>query len=230
VDGVAGPSAPPSFSEDDMEEWSLWVLNNGLPGLPVAVGKGQSVPVARLVDNAGAAVLHVQWMWGSNDPDDDYLASEVVCFSQVDGAWRSSGATGGTGWPSAVLGRSNSIGPTEIQRFGVHGEAGRCMATFGITGTAARFIEVETGGRVGPAPLESPVGAWIASWDPSPAATVRVLGDDNTLLHSESYTPWPWSPDVAAATLIATCDGLIAERDRSGSDGKRAANGLDAGG
>ena len=118
---------------------------------PIAVEKGESVPVARWIGTAVAAVLHVQWMWGSDDPDDDYLASEVVCFSQVDGAWPSSGASGGTGWPSAMLGRSDSIGPTETQSFGVHGEvseAGRCMATFGITGTAARFIEVETQGRV----------------------------------------------------------------------------------
>ena len=167
------------------------MLSNGLPDMPVAMEKGESVPVARWVGNAVAAVLHVQWMWGSDDPDDDYLASEVVGFNQVDGAWLSSGASGGTGWPSAVLGRSDSIGPTETQRFGVHGEGGRCMATFGITGTAARVIEVETEGRVDQALLESPIGAWITCWDPAAAATVRILGDDGTLLYSESYAPSP---------------------------------------
>ena len=194
VNDVSGPSAPASFDEDDMEEWSLWVLNHGLPAMPIAVAKGESVPLARWIGTAVAAVLHVQWMWGSDDPDDDYLASEVVCFSQVDGVWRSSGASGGMGWPSAVLGRSDSIGPAETQSFGIHGEvgeAGRCMATFGIAGTAARFIEVETEGRVERAPLESAVGAWIACWDPASAATVRILGDDDSPLYLESYPPWP---------------------------------------
>jgi hypothetical protein len=177
-----------------MEEWSLWVLNHDLPDLPVVVGKAESVPVARWVGSAVAAVLHVQWTWASDDPDDDFLASEVVCFSQVDGAWWSSGASGGTGWPSAVLRRSDSICPAETQRFGVHGEvgeAGRCMAIFGITGTAARFIEVESEGRVDRAPLESPIGAWIACWDPASAATVRILGDGDRPLYSESHATWP---------------------------------------
>ena len=174
-----------------MEEWSLWVLDNGLPDLPVVMRKGESVPVARWVGAAVAAVLHVQWMWGSDDPDDDFLASEVACFSRVDGGWWSSGASGGTGWPSAILGRSDSLGRTETQSFGVHGEAGRCMAIFGITGTAARFIEVETDGRVERAPLESPIGAWIACWDPASATTVRILGDGDTLLYSESQATWP---------------------------------------
>jgi hypothetical protein len=195
VNGVSGRSAPASFNEDNMEEWSLWVLSNGLPDMPVAVGKGESVPVARWVGNAVAAVLHVQWMWGNGDPDDDNLASEVACFSQVvDGAWQSSGSSGGTGWHSATLGRSDSIGPTETQRFGVHGEAGEagcCVATFGITGIAARFVEVETEGHVERAPLESSIGAWIACWDAASAATVRILGYDDTSLYSESHPGWP---------------------------------------
>ena len=47
VDVVSGPG-PASFDEDHMDEWSLWVLENGLFELPVSVKKGESVPVAPL--------------------------------------------------------------------------------------------------------------------------------------------------------------------------------------
>ena len=73
----------------------------------------------------------------------------------------------------------------------MHGEGDCCLAPYGITGTAARFIEVETGGRVERAPLESPIGAWIAAWEPASTATVRILGEGDALLYSESYAPWP---------------------------------------
>jgi hypothetical protein len=190
VNDVSGPSAPASFSEDNMDEWSLWVLENGLPILPIAVKKGESVPVARWVGTTVAAVLHVQWMWG-HEPDDDFLVSEIVCFRREGGVWEQGDGSGGTGWYSAVLERSDSIGPRETRTFGRHGEGGLCLTSYGITGTAARFIEVKTNRRTERAPLESPIGAWIAAWDPAFATTVRILGDGGSVLHSASFTPWP---------------------------------------
>lgn len=181
-----------------MDEWSLWVLEHGLPNLPASVKKGESVPVARWVGGRVGAVLHVQWMWehhaGDDDlrpSEDDFLISEVACFRRVDGGWQQGDGGGGSGWYSPVLERSNSIGPAETRPFGLHGEGGCCLAPYGITGTAARFIEVETEGRVERAPLESPIGAWIAAWDPAFAATVRILGDGDGVLYSESHAPWP---------------------------------------
>ena len=193
VNNVSGPSAPASFSEDNMDEWSRWVLENGLPTLPIAVKKGESVPVARWVGTTVAAVLHVQWMW-SYEPDDDFLASEIACFGREDGVWEQGDGCGGTGWYSPVFERSDSIGPRETSTFGRHGEVGEegmCLTSYGITGTAARFVEVETNGRTERAPLESPIGAWIAAWDPAFATTVRILGDDGAVLHSAFYTPGP---------------------------------------
>jgi hypothetical protein len=195
----AGLDAPATFDEDHMDEWSLWVLENGLPELPVSVKKGESVPVARWAGHTVGAVLHVQWMCDHDDSDahhrapeeDDFLASEVTCFYRVDGVWQEGNARGGSGWYSALLERSHHIGAAETREFGLHGEGGRCLALYGIMGTAARFIEVETGGRVEQAPLESPIGAWIAAWEPALAATVRILGDGDALLYSRSYAPWP---------------------------------------
>jgi hypothetical protein len=199
VDVVSGPAAPASFDEDHMDEWSLWVLENGLPELPVSVKKGESVPVARWAGGTVGAVLHVQWMCDHDDrdahhrapEDDDFLASEVTCFYRVDGLWREGNASGGSGWYSPVLERSDLIGAAETREFGLHGEGSCCVAPYGITGTAARLIEVETGGRVERAPLESPIGAWVAAWEPASTATVRILGEDDVLLWSRLYALWP---------------------------------------
>ncbi len=199
VDVVSGPAAPASFDEDHMDEWSMWVLENGLPELPVSVQKGESVPVARWVGHTVGAVLHVQWMCDHDDSDahyrapenDDFLASEVTCFYRVDGVWQEGNARGGSGWYSARLERSDRLGAGDTREFGLHGEGGCCLAPYGITGTAARFIEVETGGRIERASLESPIGAWVAAWEPALAATVRILGEGDALLYSRSYAPWP---------------------------------------
>jgi hypothetical protein len=199
VDGVSGPAAPASFDEDHMDEWSLWVLENGLPELPISVKKGESVPVARWAGHTVGAVLHVQWMWEHDDSDahhrapedDDFLASEVTCFYRVDGAWQEGNGSGGSGWYSPVFERSDLIGAAETREFGLHGEGSCCLAPYGITGTAARFIEVETGGRVERAPLESPIGAWVAAWEPVSTATVRILGEGDELLYSRAYASWP---------------------------------------
>ena len=40
---------PDSFAENVMTDWSLWVLDNGLPKSPDRVEVGESVPVARWV-------------------------------------------------------------------------------------------------------------------------------------------------------------------------------------
>lgn len=198
VGDVTGSGAPTSFDEDNVDEWSLWVLENGLPGLPMAVKKGESVPVARWVGRSVGAVLHVQWMREHYEDDDDltpsgddFLASEVTCFTRVDGAWQQGYASGGSGWNSPVLERPASIGPGETRQFGQHGEAGCCWAPYGVTGTDARFIELGTEDHVERVPVESPVGAWIAAWDPISAAELRILGVGEEELYSKSFPPWP---------------------------------------
>ena len=198
VVAVPATPAPASFDEDNMDEWSLWVLENGLPTLPILVNRGDSVPVARWAGITVGAVLHVQWMWehyeGDDDllpSEDDFLASQVTCFRRVAGVWEQTNGGGGSGWYSALLERSDSIGPEQTRKFGEHGEGGCCLAPYGITGTAARFIAVDTGGRVERAPLESPIGAWIAAWDPAFAATVGILGEGEAVLYSEAWSPWP---------------------------------------
>jgi len=198
VDMVPDPVAPASFNEDHMDDWSLWVLKSGLPDLPVSVKKGESVPVARWAGHTVGAVLHVQWSWehyeGDHDlepAEDDSLASEVTCFYRVDGLWQEGNARGGSGWYSPVFERFGLIGASETREFGRHGEGSCCLAPYGITGTAAQFIEAETGAGIERAPLESPIGAWVAAWEPVSTATVRILGEDDALLYSRSYAPWP---------------------------------------
>ena len=198
VEAVPHTPAPTSFDEDNMDEWSLWVLENGLPTLPILVNRGDSVPVARWAGITVGAVLHVQWMWehyeGDDDllpSEDDFLASMVTCFRWIDGVWQEGNGSGGSGWYSALLERSDSIGQEQTRKFGDHGEGSCCLAPYGITGIDARVIEVDTGGRIERSPVESPIGAWIAAWDPAFAATVRILGEGEAVLYSEVWSPWP---------------------------------------
>ena len=44
VNGVPGPTAPASFNEDDMEEWSLWVLTTACQPRPSRCGRANPYP------------------------------------------------------------------------------------------------------------------------------------------------------------------------------------------
>lgn len=88
---------PGSFDEELMGDWSLWVLDHGVPELPNTVSVGELVPVAYWVGPAFGAVLHVQWRWG--DPEDeDYLISEVEVFLRTPSGWQCSMGGGGGAW------------------------------------------------------------------------------------------------------------------------------------
>lgn len=86
VDVVSGPG-PASFDEDHMDEWSLWVLENGLFELPVSVKKGESVPVARWAGGTVGAVLH-QWSWEHYEGDDDLEPARLEVPRLGHGRWR----------------------------------------------------------------------------------------------------------------------------------------------
>jgi hypothetical protein len=50
---------PPSFAEEYMGDWELWVLAHGLPDVPDLVAAGEAIPIARWVGKQWAAVLHL---------------------------------------------------------------------------------------------------------------------------------------------------------------------------
>jgi hypothetical protein len=182
--------APLTFDEDFMADWSLWVVEHGLPDLPEEVRKGESVPVARWAGPRYAAVLHVQWMWGHDDPSEDYLASGIDCLVRAGDRWESTDGGGGTGWPSARLVRPGDIAPRQVRRLGLHGESGvayACSVAYGVAGTDAAYVELVTGPGTQRWDLESPTGAWVVGWESTLPAEVRILDDSSQLLAVESF-------------------------------------------
>jgi hypothetical protein len=180
---------PPSFDEDFMEDWSFWVLDNGLPPLPARVEVGESVPVARWVGPRFGAVLHIQWMW-SDDHVDDSLSTETQVFIRRGDSWGVAGGQGGSGWFDPPFVRPARVRPGDVaighQFFTSEGDWS-CCAVDGLVGANAVAIEVEDREGVTRRPIESPFGAVIACSDGSHEATFRVLDAEAHVLGSGRF-------------------------------------------
>lgn len=173
-----------------MTDWSLWVLDHGLPELPTEVRPGDSVPVALWVGPRFAAVLHVQWLW-SEHHDDDVLVNEMEVFLQSDGQWRPSLGSGGSGWFDPPLERPE-MEPTSAEVIGQHCSGGGdwyCCAVAGVAGAAATTVEVEDGDGVTSRPLTSPIGAFVACSNGHKAAVVRVRDGNGATLVTGRFGP-----------------------------------------
>ena len=175
-----------------MTDWSLWVLDNGLPALPPNVAVGESVPVARWNGREFGAVLHVQWRW-SDSHDDDELQNEIEVFRRRQGepTWEVATARGGGGWFSPPMSRpvvpeSNAT----VTDFFATGEGTwKCCAAYGFAGSKASLIEVTDSAGVTRSPLESPLGVFVVAADGEMPATVRVLTEGGSVLLSRVFSP-----------------------------------------
>ena len=173
-----------------MDDWSLWVVEHGVPDLPEEVHQGESVPVARWVGPRYAAVLHVQWMWGREDPAEDHLASEIDCLVRAGDHWEGTEGGGGTGWPSARLVRPGDILPRQVHRFGLHGDSGAgyaCSVAYGVAGTDAAYVELVTSLGTKRWDFESPIGAWVVAWGSTLSGEVSILDSDGRPLAVHSF-------------------------------------------
>jgi hypothetical protein len=181
---------PPTFDEYFMNDWSLWVVEHGLPVLPDEVRKGESIPIARWAGPRYAAVLHIQWMWGNDDSSEDYLAGEIDCLVAVGDGWESTDGGGGTGWPWARLARPRDIAPRQVHRLGVHLASGvdyRCSVAYGVAGVDAAYVELRTSRGTQRSGFDSRIGAWVAAWEAGLAAEVRVFDAQSQLLAIEPF-------------------------------------------
>jgi hypothetical protein len=181
---------PPSFDGDYIGEWSEWVLENGLPDLPGCVGVDEAVPVAFWRAGDWAAVLNLQSVapdlpWEVNAS----LESELLRFHALGRGWEMSNASGGTSWSDDVtLARPLELGPREVicTGSGLSGDVGwACRTLNGMAGTDATAVEVRQGGRRLGQRIDSTIGAWVAAFDASRPAEVRVLSDDSILFAEE---------------------------------------------
>ncbi len=184
-------AAPPSFDEEWATDWSIWVLDHGLPELPATVVPGQSVPVAYWAGPRFGGVLHVRWSW-SRHHRDDQLQSEVEPFRRVERAWRPTGARGGSGWYDPPLARLD-LGPREAftggmytQNHATEGPMGICMID-GVAGTDGAWVEIATAAGEVRRPLDSPIGAFVAVTNLGRAATLRILDKEGATLLEQPF-------------------------------------------
>jgi hypothetical protein len=180
---------PKSFDEDLMTEWSVWVLDNGLPPLPDGVDPGESVPVAQWVGPRFAAVLHIQWMW-SEDHNDDSLSTETQVFVRRGQHWEIADGQGGSSWFDPPFERPSRVGPRTVaigHEFCATEPSRSCCAVDGFVGSDAAHIEVEDADGMTRRPVESPFGAVIVCSDGAGDATFRVLDGDGRVLGSGQF-------------------------------------------
>ena len=176
---------PNSFAEDRMSEWSLWVLDNGLPHLPDAVRVGESVPVAYWAGPEVGAVLHRTWAW-TDDHLDDLVSDNIQCFKRDSEGWIEAGAEGGSsGGTDGRLTRLQTE-PTVAHitgKFTAEQDGWVCCSIDGFAGTGIAQVEVHDSDGVTRRPHDSPLGVFIAATgDRSGAAVVLLDGENREVL------------------------------------------------
>lgn len=182
---------PKSFDEDLSAAWSIWLLDHELPEPPSTVVRGQSVPVARWAGPRFGAVLHVQWIWSldQEEADDDYLATVVQVLRRRGDDWEVAGGEGGGSWEAPNLWTS-PLAPTVVHFEGLSCSGERdwwCCATYGLAGAGAHFVEVEDDEGVTRLPAELRLSTFIAAFDGTTGATVRVLDSSEGVLAERAF-------------------------------------------
>jgi hypothetical protein len=172
-------AAPPSFNEELTGDWSLWVLDHGLPPLPDRVGFGESVPIAYWAGPQIGAVLHIQAT--AADPHAGEPArfdTEVTCFRRVGDHWDAADAGGGTDWPAGASLARIQVAPGYVGFGGelnASGDGPVCTAVEGVVGDNARWIEVTDPAGTIRRPVDAPVGVIVIGIPAARPVTIRVL-------------------------------------------------------
>lgn len=190
---MESPEPAPSFDEDSMQDLGLWTLAHGLPDPPEGIGRSMTVPVARWGGPAYGAVLHVQWYWDPDDPDDDeYPQSEVQTYLRDGEGWEESAATGGSGWFDPAFARPAQLGSREVWFLGAQWSSSfgswACCAVYGVAGSDAAWVEVDDADGRTRLPVESPMGAFVAATDGRREAKISVLDAAGEVLASTTST------------------------------------------
>ncbi len=189
---------PPSFDEfEHYIDWTLWVLDNGLPDLPPALERGMSVPVARWPGRRWGAVLHLQWNWSEEEPEDAYVATEIQTAWRTHNGWQLADGSGGSNWLDAEEDPAHTFLRPEapddyVGLGGIHtcgGAEFSSGAMEGIVGRAARHLIVDSGGNAEAHPIDSPLGIALGAFDANEPATLIVTDADGLELGRRAYRP-----------------------------------------
>jgi hypothetical protein len=175
---------PASFAGEMCEQWSRWVLENGLPPLPGSeLAIGESVPVAYWIGPTTAAVLHVSRT--RYEEDDEVLTeTDIDLFCWVDGRWEGFGGGGGGWYDDSPLER-RALARHYVDLGGMNGGSNGfvgCKALSGEVGTDAATAEVNQAGQITRRAVEAPVGLFVVCGEYYEPFTVRVMNADGDLL------------------------------------------------
>jgi hypothetical protein len=180
---------PPSFHAELRDDWSLWVIENGLPKPPASeLRTGESVPVACWVGPRTAAVAHVERSketW-DDEPRTDAL---VDLFYRVDDSWMRAGH-GGSDWREESPLFPVDVPPARVDLATVSTGAG-CLALSGEVGSAAAVVEVIQGDEVTRRPIEAPAGLLVVCGDSTQPLAVRILDVGGSVLcEIDAHAAW----------------------------------------
>lgn len=174
----------------------MWVLENGLPEWPESLERGMSVPVARWAGAEWGAVFQLQWNWYEDDPDDDYIATEVQVLRRTSAGWEASDGSGGSNWHTNDGSRA-FVRPDLPERAaflgGLHWSGGAEWsggAMDGVAGTAARYVTLRTAGGEETHAIDNDLGIVIGAFDGSRPATLIVTTGDGEVVATQQFTPW----------------------------------------
>lgn len=184
-------SSPSSFGEEEAYSWCLWVLDHGLPELPVGIAKGESVPVARWAGPEFGAVLRVEWAWSPDQSisGPDELVSIVQVFRRTVQGWEDTLADGGSGWLDPPLQRPPIV-PRGVHMGNLHSSGAadwRCVARYGVVGRDVASAELSCGDDVITREVESTIGAVIVASDGLRPSIVRLKSTDGTVVMAYEY-------------------------------------------
>jgi len=171
-----------------MSDWSLWVLEHGLPAPPDALDDGEALPIARWVGPRFGAVLHISRYLDDEDSE-RRIDTEVEVFCRSGESWEQSYGSGGSSWYDPPLIRL-PLQPRQAFTSHQHcsgNEDWYCCAIDGVAGVDAAWVEVLDADGTTRRPIESALGAFIACSDGKRDAVVRVLDASGVVLVEFSF-------------------------------------------
>jgi hypothetical protein len=145
----------------DIGEWTVRVLDHGLPALPARLERGETVPAAVWQGKRAGGVVFVR-LWKNGQPD-----SEVaIARRAADGSWEVPSWGGGPWIDDPMIRPEDGWDGSPVlwlQHAGqfVQGDTDGVRAQAGAAARRVAAIQVEQAGRTWSVPVDSPCGAFI---------------------------------------------------------------------
>jgi hypothetical protein len=168
----------------DVGEWTVRVLEDGLPPLPERLEPSQIVPVAAWRGERHGAVLFVR-LWRNGQVDSDCAITQ----RRADGGWDEPWGWGGGPWVDDPLVRSETgWDGSPVAWLGTSGNDG-VRAVEGAASKQVAAIEVEQAGRKWTVAIDSPCGAFVVGIESPGPASVRAVDEHGRMLRESRGRP-----------------------------------------